>query len=350
LTPMTVFDSEEYTPISLAFNNSGSGLVSLDDSGEVRYYQLGNNQTKYSFKLTEKHALRITSGHTKLSFSETDDYLLSFGPSSILPMKINFESNSINACGHGQNLAEHEIHGTIHDTQFYNGKECASSMSNGCIVIWKPAENSNKLVYNRTIRLAPETEHLTVIKLISKNTLAVGSSNRKIRFFNLEFKLKNVVNSKHIIPSIHGDITSISLKHQPKYDSQLDFGKPSKPKFAETTLEGETFITKNLLLTTTHGEIVRIQYDGTTDIKSKSSTLEHGKNSEKITAFEPHRSQNIIALGLQSSVTNQSSIELFDYEKQSRITRKELHEIFEEGETVSVVNFDEQGVLGSRFK
>lgn len=80
LSPMTVFDSEEYTPISLVFNNSGTGLMSLDDNGEIRYYELNKlqaargNEKGASFKLTEKHALRITSGHTKLSFSENDDY------------------------------------------------------------------------------------------------------------------------------------------------------------------------------------------------------------------------------------------------------------------------------------
>ena len=147
----------------------------------------------------------------------------------------------------------------------------------------------------------------------------MGSSNRKIRFYDLEFKLKNVVNSKHIIPAIHGNITSISLKFQPKYDSETDLGKPKQPKFAETTLEGEQFQTKNLLLTTSHGEIVRIQYDGTTDIKAKSSTLEHGKNSERITSFEPHRSQPLIALGLQSGRKFGSGVEIWFFWRFFRI-------------------------------
>lgn len=355
LSPVIVFDSEPYTPISLVFNPSGTGLASLDSDGEIRFYELKNDKVgnSCSARLTDKHALRKTSTHTKLVYStENNDHLISFGCSSILPLKVNLEAGKISPCGHGTSLVDHEINGSICDTRFLIQSEvmteCASSMSNGSVVIWK-GESLDKLTYNRTIKLAPEHEHLTAIRIISESTLAIGSSSRKIRFYDFNFKLKNAINSKHIIPGIHGNITSISLKYQPKYDPESKhgqpLGQPKLPKFAETTLDGKTFQTKSLLITTTHGEIIRIQYDGTTDIKNKSSVFQHGKSSDKITAFQPHTSQNVIALGLLSSATGMPALELFDYEKQARVIRKNCDQWFKDGECVSAVGFDEQGVF-----
>jgi len=266
-------------------------------------------------------------------------------------------TETINSVSKGLSLNDFSINGTICDAKFLksepNNIEIATTMSNGHLVIWS-GPSLSKVTYNRTIKLANENEALTTITLISDSTIVIGSSTRKIRFYDENIKLKNWIASKQMVPNISGNITSISLMHEPSWvegssSKEKAASSSSVPaKKAETTLEGQEFNTKNLLVTTTHGEVIRISHQGTTDKELKSSVHSYGKSADRITAFCPHPSQSLIALGLQETNTKVTSLELFDYETHNRVIRRNLSDVLHtasENEVITSMSFDQKGVF-----
>lgn len=365
LEPCFVFDNEEYTPGCLKFNRDSSKFASLDISsspglGKIRIYDLSQNSNvsdraaaaaTTTTTLKDKNSLKFLANHTKLCFNHLkSEDLMSFGPTSLAFFDVANSSDTISPVGKGLTLSEFNINGSICDAKFLKSTsanvEVATTMSNGHVVIWS-GPSLSKVTYNRTIKLAGENEALTTITLLSDSTIVIGSSFRKIRFYDENIKLKNWIASKEIVPSISGNITSISLMYEPSWLGNTSKNKATTAKMAETTLEGQEFATKKLLVTTTHGEVVRISHQGTTNKESKSSVYSYGKSADKITAFVPHPNQSLVALGLQESNTKVTSIELFDYETHIRLARKNLSEILkkEEDEIITCVSFDERGIF-----
>lgn len=340
LEPLQVYDTENYKPINLKFNKTSTKFASLEEnSGKIRIYSV-NSYAKL-MEMEDAKTLRKCISHDKLMFShEHEDYLLSFGNNSLCFFDLG--SGSLSAVSKKLNLSDFGLHGEINDATFLNSIESktgqseitvATTMSNGHVVIWS-GPSLAKMTYNRTIKLANESESLTTITLIQEtNSIVIGSSTRKIRFYDENIKLKNWIANKQLVPNISGNITSISLMHEPNWSNENlaknSQNKASQPKMAETTLEGKEFLTKHLLVTTTHGEVLRISHTGTTKTEEKSSVFSYGKSADNITCFVQHPNQSMLAIGLQESNTKTVNLELFDYENHGRVLRQNLSSLLE---------------------
>lgn len=341
LSPAMIFENDRYVPISIKFNKDASMFASLDTDGVVRVYKTDNPQPIFEHQ-TKRHY-----GFEKIQFcSEDSSCFAVYGLSSVMFFEIN-ETLEFSKC---QKLADSNINANINAMSFLRNdvdssdtsRAWVAGMSNGSLVIFKGNSHLN-LSYNSHIKITGESESITALKLVSQNTLAVGSSYRRVRFYDTAIKLKNWISNKQILPGIHGNITSISLKYQPGYNPDKISQPTDNPKLAETTLKGKSFFTTSLLVTTTHGEIVRINADATTDHEKKSSVLTHGKIACKINAFACHTNQNIVAIALENCNNKQNLIELYDYENERQVMKKKIQ--LHESELISCISFDKQSVF-----
>ena len=373
LEPITVFDQENYRPIFVKFSNDNTKFATIDKEGQIRVYDIFGsgdaNGSRTALAQLDQKCKKWVGGqqHSKLIF-HNDSCLMSFGPHSLAFYQIKSEvsedvvSHRVSMFNNKNlNLADNSLSGSILDAAFYNSSqvgaeennkevEVATTMSNGHVVIWS-GPNLSKIKYNRSIKLGNENESLTTINILSDiDLIIVGSSSRKIRFYDQNLKLKNWIASKQIVPNIYGQITSISLMHEPNWQP-AKFQVASQAKQAETTLDGYEFSTRHLLVTTDYGEVIRITHEGKTNVDSKSSVFSYGKSADLINSFCLHPSQELIALTLQNSKDGRISLELFDYVKNQRVKRidfgtdENCNQILQNNEVISALAFDPKGVF-----